>query len=119
MSDQLTPAAPAEEVSLIRMIRTNKPGENGPTSADVHPNEVGEYALAGWSVDRNALLAQAGITDKGATDKGATGEGMSPKESAAAPRNQSRAPRPAPAAAPTAAPPSPAPSTAPDATPSN
>jgi hypothetical protein len=42
------PEAPAEPaVALVKMIRESA---DGPTEADVHPDEVGNYQLGGWQL---------------------------------------------------------------------
>jgi len=33
----------------IKMVRKLKEGEEGPTTADVHPDEVGNYQTTGWT----------------------------------------------------------------------
>jgi hypothetical protein len=33
---------------LVRMIRSKELAGNGPTTADVHPDEVDNYKQAGW-----------------------------------------------------------------------
>lgn len=41
-------AAPAAESGLIPMTRDEPTKPGGPTSADVHPDQVEAYEAAGW-----------------------------------------------------------------------
>lgn len=38
------------EPRLIRMVRSAEQAQGGPTQADVHPDEVAQYAAAGFAV---------------------------------------------------------------------
>lgn len=38
------------EVQLVKMVRDKGVYPDGPHEADVHPEEVGNYASAGWRV---------------------------------------------------------------------
>lgn len=37
----------------VRMIRVLDEGEKGPSTADVHPDEVTNYQKAGWGIDNS------------------------------------------------------------------
>ena len=41
------------DVKLVKMIRVLDAGEKGPSTADVHPDEVTEYQRHGWGVDNS------------------------------------------------------------------
>lgn len=43
------PSAP-EAPALVRMHRTPEDASGGSLDADVHPDEVGNYAAAGWRI---------------------------------------------------------------------
>jgi hypothetical protein len=38
----------AEKTELVRMVRTEEMAQGGPVEANVHPDEVANYALGGW-----------------------------------------------------------------------
>lgn len=40
----------APTVETVRMVRSTPQFEGGPTEADVHPDEVTNYAGAGWQL---------------------------------------------------------------------
>ncbi|MGA9771639.1 MAG: hypothetical protein WBV94_21590 [Blastocatellia bacterium] len=39
-----------EKVETVRMTRSNPAHPGGPVEADVHPDEITNYAAGGWSV---------------------------------------------------------------------
>lgn len=45
MSDEQKQEEKAGKVKLVKMVRE---ASEGPTKADVHPDEVENYAAAGW-----------------------------------------------------------------------
>lgn len=45
----------AEETKLVRMVRTPEMANGGPVSADVHPDEVANFALGGWVKSDSAV----------------------------------------------------------------
>ena len=40
--------AEAEKSNTVEMVRKLNEGEDGPTTADVHPKEVANFMAAGW-----------------------------------------------------------------------
>ncbi len=40
--------AKEETVKLVKMVRDAEEGYEGPTEADVHPDEVENYKAGGW-----------------------------------------------------------------------
>lgn len=39
---------PVEDIAFVRMTRDEPQFEGGPVEANVHPDEVGNYAVGGW-----------------------------------------------------------------------
>jgi len=39
------------EIETIPMVRELKPGQSGPVTADVHPNEIDNWKHAGWRIE--------------------------------------------------------------------
>ena len=76
------------DVTLVKMIRVLDEGEKGPSTADVHPDEVTEYQRHGWGIDNSDSGNGGGNDDspagiaKGSIDKikaampGMTAEGL-------------------------------------------
>ena len=38
----------ANDIQLVKMVRSAETAQGGPTEADVHPDEVSNYALGGF-----------------------------------------------------------------------
>lgn len=41
-----------QDMALVRMVRDEGDAAGGPTVADVHPNEVENYRLGNWRVEK-------------------------------------------------------------------
>lgn len=54
MAEETKTAAKAAETKLVRMVRTPEMANGGPVVADVHPNEVANFALGGWVIGTDA-----------------------------------------------------------------
>lgn len=48
----------ADDVKLVRMVRSADRAEGGPTEADVHPDEVQNYQAGGFEVADEAPKAR-------------------------------------------------------------
>lgn len=51
------------ETKTVRMYRDEPQVPQGPTAAEVHPDAVAEYALAGWIVAEGQDLQQSDVVD--------------------------------------------------------
>ncbi|MRR56958.1 MAG: hypothetical protein EG824_01915 [Deltaproteobacteria bacterium] len=61
MAEENKSAAKTAETKLVRMVRTPEMAKGGPVVADVHPDEVANYALGGWVIEQAATAEE----DKG------------------------------------------------------
>ena len=50
MAKEKTEIKEKKASGLIAMIRTEEDAKGGPVTADVHPDEVENFKLAGWKV---------------------------------------------------------------------
>lgn len=50
MSNEKKDQTAAQKAKLVKMIRAEDVAKGGPTTADVHADEVDNYIAGGWSV---------------------------------------------------------------------
>lgn len=41
-----------KKIKLVKMVRSEQDAQGGPTSAEVHPDEVENFKIGGWTVDK-------------------------------------------------------------------